>query len=59
MTVRQDVADIQNMYGHTNPKTTEIYAQSSLKKKQEAIKNLQRSDENAAMKLASKERGSG
>ena len=54
-----DVADIQNMYGHTNPKTTEIYAQSSLKKKQEAIKNLQRSDENAAMKLASKERGSG
>ena len=54
-----DVADIQNMYGHTNPKTTEIYAQSGLKKKQKAIENLRRADENAAMKLASKERGSG
>ena len=59
MTVRQDVADIQNMYGHTNPKTTKIYAQSSLEKKQKAIKNLQHANENAAMKLASKERGSG
>ena len=47
------------MYGHTNPKTTEIYAQSSLEKKQKAIENLRRADENAAMKLASKERGSG
>ena len=54
-----DVADIQNMYGHTNPKTTEIYAQSSLKKKKKSIENLKRADEIAAMKLASKERGSG
>ena len=54
-----DVADIQDMYGHTNPKTTKIYAQSSLEKKQKAIKNLQHANENAAMKLASKERGSG
>jgi integrase len=54
-----DVADIQDMYGHTNPRTTRIYAKASLEKKKKSIKNLQRADEIAAMKLASKERGSG
>ena len=35
-----DVADIQYMYGHTNPKTTIIYAPEVMRKNQEAIKRL-------------------
>ena len=54
-----DVADIQDIYGHTNAKTTEIYTRSSLEKKQKAIENLRRADERATVKLTSEERGSG
>ena len=41
-----DVADIQYMYGHTNPNTTEIYAPAVMKKNREAIERL-RAAENA------------
>ena len=51
-----DVADIQDIYGHTNPQTTKIYAPKDLKKQQKAIRQLQAADGRAAVKLASKER---
>ena len=35
-----DVADIQDLYGHTNPETTKIYAPAVLKKHQTAIERL-------------------
>ena len=35
-----DVADIQDLYGHTNPETTKIYAPAVLKKHQAAIERL-------------------
>ena len=35
-----DVADIQYMYGHTNPKTTIIYAPKVMKKNREAIERI-------------------
>ena len=35
-----DVADIQELYGHTDPETTLIYARSSLKKHHAAIDRL-------------------
>ena len=41
-----DVADIQYMYGHTNPKTTEIYAPAVMKKNRKAIERV-RAAENA------------
>ena len=48
-----DLADIQNLYGHTNPKMTEIYAPSQLEKHQEAIGRLRAADEKRAGKNAS------
>ena len=51
-----DIADIQDLYGHTNPQTTQIYAQKDLKKHQTAIKQPHAADGRAAVKLASKER---
>ena len=35
-----DLADIQNLYGHTNAKTTEIYAPAQLEKQQKAIERM-------------------
>ena len=35
-----DLADIQSLYGHTNAKTTAIYAPAQLKKQQEAIERM-------------------
>ena len=40
-----DVADIQDLYGHTDPETTEIYAPPGLEKHAKAIKRLQHADE--------------
>ncbi len=37
---RADVADIQELYGHTDPETTLIYARSSLKKQRQALERL-------------------
>ena len=51
-----DIADIQDLYGHTNPQTTQIYAQKDLKKHQRTIRQLHAADGRAAVKLASKER---
>ncbi len=39
-----DVADIQDLYGHTDPETTMIYAPPQLQKHAEAIERLQRAD---------------
>ena len=39
-----DVADIQDLYGHTDPQTTMIYAPPQLKKHAEAIRRLERAD---------------
>ena len=39
-----DVADIQDLYGHTDPETTMIYAPPQLQKHAEAIARLQRAD---------------
>ena len=41
-----DVADIQDLYGHTSPQTTVIYAPPELAKHREAVERLRRSDEN-------------
>ena len=35
-----DLADIQNLYGHTNARTTEIYAPAQLEKQQKAIERM-------------------
>ena len=35
-----DLADIKHLYGHTNAKTTEIYAPAQLEKQQEAIERM-------------------
>ena len=35
-----DVADIQKLYGHTNPQTTEIYAPAAMTKHREAIERV-------------------
>ena len=43
-----DVADIQDLYGHTNPETTKIYAPSQLKKHREAIGRLRAADKEGA-----------
>ena len=51
-----DIADIQDIYGHTNPQTTQIYARKDLKKHKKAIRQLRTADGRAAVKLASKER---
>ena len=48
-----DVADIQDLYGHTNPETTKIYAPSQLEKHQEAIGRLRAADEEGAGENAS------
>ena len=42
-----DVADIQDLYGHTNPETTMIYAPPQIAKHAAAIERLRRSDETA------------
>ena len=39
-----DVADIQDLYGHTDPETTMIYAPPQLQKHADAITRLQRAD---------------
>ena len=39
-----DVADIQDLYGHTDPETTMIYAPPEVKKHAEAIARLERAD---------------
>ena len=39
-----DVADIQDLYGHTDPQTTMIYAPPQLQKHAAAIERLQRTD---------------
>ena len=43
-----DIADIQDMYGHTNPETTKIYAPAALEKHQKAIGRLRAADEEGA-----------
>ena len=48
-----DVADIQDLYGHTNAETTKIYAPAQLKKHQEAIRRLRAADEEGAEENAS------
>ena len=40
-----DVADIQDLYGHMDPKTTRIYARESLTKHLQAIARLRKPDE--------------
>ena len=39
-----DLADIQDLYGHTDPETTMIYAPPQLEKHVEALERLQRAD---------------
>ena len=39
-----DVADIQDLYGHTDPETTMIYAPPQLQKHADAIARLERAD---------------
>ncbi len=39
-----DIADIQDMYGHTNAETTKLYAPKDLKKQRKAIKRLRKGD---------------
>ena len=43
-----DVADIQDLYGHTRPETTMIYAPPELAKHFEALERLRRTDGNGA-----------
>ena len=43
-----DVADIQDLYGHTNPETTKIYAPAALEKHRKAIGRLRAADEEEA-----------
>ena len=42
-----DVADIQDLYGHTDPETTMIYAPPQLQKHAAAIERLERADRTA------------
>ena len=48
-----DIADIQEMYGHTNPETTKIYAPAALEKNQKAIERLRAADQQGADENAS------
>ena len=48
-----DVADIQDLYGHTDPETTKMYAPSQLEKHREAIGRLRAADEEGAEENAS------
>ena len=41
---RNDVADIQGLYGHTRPETTMIYAPPEFAKHRAALERLRRSD---------------
>ncbi len=43
-----DVADIQDLYGHTDPETTMIYAPPQLQKHADAIARLERADRSPA-----------
>ena len=43
-----DVADIQDLYGHTNPQTTKIYAPPELAKHQAAVERLRLNDANSS-----------
>ena len=43
-----DVADIQDLYGHTNSETTKIYAPAAMKKHRDAIRNMRAADGRAA-----------
>ena len=42
------MADIQDLYGHTRPETTMIYAPPELEKHFAALQRLRRSDANGA-----------
>ena len=48
-----DVADIQDLYGHTHPETTKIYAPPELAKHRAALERLRRSDAGEAPGIAS------
>ena len=43
-----DVADIQDLYGHTRPETTMIYAPPEVEKHRAALERLRRTDRNGA-----------
>ena len=43
-----DVADIQDLYGHTNSETTKIYAAGRDEKHRDAIRNMRAADGRAA-----------
>ena len=43
-----DVADIQDLYGHTNPQTTKIYAPPELAKHRAAVERLRLNDANSS-----------
>ena len=53
-----DVADIQALYGHTDPKTTEVYAPPELKKHQAAIVRLRALESDATRKRLAEPAGS-
>ena len=40
-----DLADIKNLYGHTNTETTELYAPAQMEKHRAAIERLRAADE--------------
>ena len=47
-----DVADIQDLYGHTRPETTMIYAPPELAKHRTAVERLRQSDADESIALA-------
>ena len=48
-----DLADIQDLYGHTNADTTKLYAPGALEKRQQALENLRVADERSTSKKTS------
>ena len=53
-----DVADIQDLYGHTNPSTTMVYAPPELVKHQAAIARLRLLESGATPKRLAEAAGS-
>ena len=49
-----DVADIQDLYGHTNAETTKIYAPAAMKKHKAAIERLRDAGRRPSVGAASK-----
>ena len=49
-----DVADIEDLYGHTNAETTKIYAPAAMKKHKAAIKRLRDAGRRPSVEAASK-----